>query len=712
MAWLEKILYVDQVAPYREHAMYAGVVNTTNTPTFIVLMSSATASDINTALTNYDVVYLEPSATSYAMGSTQIVVPDGKKLIGLGNWYAANANRATLEWSGSPATAHISMTNGWLENLRIYLSGAAHTGYPIQGTTDNNHNIYKVVVECDNNLDQPAYYGPANEIRGMRVVNCNGIYFTGRGYAHYATIEDIFVYNAPTYGIQIGSAGQRVIIRNVVVEGVTRTTDYGIYLSANSSTSERITIEDCFMYECDNGYYLYQADGYYLFNLTMARCCASSCHTGYHIRRAICSTFTDLDAWNCGESGGGSAFYFNVIQYSSVKGCIAHSTPSGGCNFFFDYAIDVTIDGCRANGGYLGYYMDGFYQSAISNCVAQGCNAGSDYCRSFAFNDVERSTISSLTSLQCNSATGIGFLLSGTHSQLVYDGLTDYESTYGVYINGSGINSCSIYNVNAYNNYVGFVADDATHYRMIISNVNVYSASNVGIHMYHMTQGVFSNFYAGESASYGIDMVTCDHSSFSNMNADNGAAHGVLFDTCTYCNVLNTQGRYNRGNGVCGTYFSYCSYCNVSGVVSSDNQYCGILIDDGYYCTVSGLALAYDDSFGILVDGGYKCVVSSASIYSTGSYGVYLTSWQYGIFKNVHTDSCITIGQYYETPLRSQFQNCMAINESTANYYGYYFNNNGTGYNQLVMCNNYNCNIDWSSTIHARWYYDHNSAFD
>ena len=96
----------------------------------------------------------------------------------------------------------------------------------------------------------------------------------------------------------------------------------------------------------------------------------------------------------------------------------------------------------------------------------------------------------------------------------------------------------------------------------------------------------------------------------------------------------------------------------------------------------------------------------------TGSYGLMLGTFENGIVKGILTDSCVSRGQDYAAPLRSQFVNNLAINESTSGYYGYYFGNNGTGYNQFIACNYYNCATGILKTGHARWDYWHYHAFD
>jgi hypothetical protein len=708
MAWLEKILYVEQTAPYRQHAMYAGVVNTTNTPAFIVLMATSTASDINTALNNYDVVYLEPG--TYSMGSTQVSVPSGKKLIGLGDWHTTN--RVILQWAGSPAN-HLYMNNGWIENLNVNLNGAAHTGGIIVGdSTDANNYLFKIVVDADNAYDYPAFTGPANEIRGMYVQKLNGIYVTNRGYAHFGTIEGVYVYNAPTYGVQLGANASRFIIRNVVVVGNSKTTNYGIFWSIDAYI-ERITIEDCFAYDCDNGFYLVQTGTNYSYIINMSRCTADNCHTGYNITRPSLCNFTDLEAWNSGEDGGGSAFYFNHGITCTIKGCIAHGTPNGGYNLNFMYLENSTVDGCRANGGYKGFEIANLTNCVMSNCVAQECDTdgvgAGTYGRNFAFYNVERSSISNLTSLQCNSSNGAGFMLSGTVGESTFDGLTDYQSTYGVYLTGGSINSVSIYNVNVYNpGYTGFIADNNTRYRLIVKGVNVFSAANYGIAIYGCDQSQFSNLYAGESANFGINIIDCDYSTFSNLNADNGSSAGIYFTTSTHCAISNIVARYNRGGG--GFYIVSGTYSSVSGIVTSDNSAYGVYISSIGESTISNINANYDDTYGVYVHSSGSSVISNAAIYATGSYGFCIDATlgiTTSIIKNIFTDSCITYGQYYGTPLRSQFQGNKAINESTAGYYGFYFNNNGTGYNQFSDCNYNNCNTGINNTGHARWYYDH-----
>ena len=705
MAWLEKIIYVDQTAPYREHAMYAGVVNTTNTPAFIVLQYTATPAEINTALTNYDVVYLEPSATNYAMGTTQIVVPIGKKLIGLGDWYSSN--RATLEWTSTPAEGwHIYMNSGHIENFYVYLSGAEHSGAIIvgDGTYINNY-VYKIAVVAVTAHDYAAFYGCANEIRGMYITNLDGILWGSRGYAHFAIIEGIYIYNAPTFGIQLTLNSHSVIIRNVIIDGNpvtgTPTTDYGIYCSIDANLYN-VTVEDCFFYACDIGIYLNQTGTNFYYFGDISGCNFYACHTGIKIVHSCLYNFTDCVMSTCGHSSNTHAYYFHGSVANTFKGLIAADTVDGAYNFYFDNTEDSTIDGCFARDGDWGFYLTGgFYDNVMSNCVAEICDL-----RNYYFSYVARCTVTNLNSI---TSGDVGFYITESNNT-VYNGLVDYGSAYGVDVEGDNTGLITISNVNAYNpSSFGLYMSNNTRYRVIVDGVNVYSAGSHGVMIYSTDYSQISNIFSSESVGYGMYIYSCDSTSFSNLSTINGSSYGHVIDSCNYSNFTNLIGRYNRGGD--GIYNSTCNYCNFKNLVSYDSSGVGIYTTSATYCTYSSMIAAYDDSVGIY-QSGYHLVISDATIYGTGGNGFQLGTFEKGIVKGILSDSCVSVGQYYATPLRSQFANNLAINESTAGYYGYWFGNNGTGYNQFISNNYYNCATGILNTGHARWDYQCYHAFD
>jgi len=709
MAWLEKILYVDQTTPYREHAMYAGVVNTTNTPTFIVLTTTATPAEINTALTNYDVVYLEPG--TYTMGTTALSVPAGKKLIGLGDWYA---NPAVLSWSGSPVYNHIELSNGWIENLKVYLSGIV-TAVAIEGnTTYVNNYLYKINVSAATAYDFPAFYGYANEIRGMYIYNLNGIYYSGKGVSVYGVLEGIYIYNATTYGIRIVTGNNNVMIRNTTIDGNAKATDYGIYCSIDADIY-RITVEDCYMYNCDNGYYFVQTGAHgdhWILELHMSRCVADSCHTGWRTEGVAVSTFTDLLALSCGESTTGCAFYFHNSAENTFKGLLSNGCP--GYNFYFDTTEDSTIEGCRANDGLRGFYIDGsFNDSAMSNCCAAYCaDGGAD--GNFIIVNANRSSFSNLASMCANSNRNYGYYIA-TCSNVTFNGLTDYESYYGVYVSGASVNNCIITNINLYNpGYIGFYTSHDVRSRLIISNINVYHAANMGIAIYSCYNSDFSNLFSSDSTDYGIYIHDCYYATFNGLSATNGTSPGIYLDGNYYCDFSNLVARYNRNNSnTHGVYTENLYFCNIICVNCCDNQGSGFYIR-GEHSTFSDIVASYDDVYGIY---GVHCayvVISTAIVYQSGSYGVDLHSLSYSIIEGISTDGCGGLyGQYYETPLRSHFINNMAINQSAANNYGFYYLNNGTGYNQLFACSTYNDTAEWpSGGGYGNWFIDHCLTMD
>jgi len=594
----------------RWEAQWPGITNFSENRTFTILPAGSTPAQINTALTDYDVVYLEYG--NYNMGSTQLTVPIGKKLIGLGHW--ETANRATLDWSGTPATTvHVYMYSGWLENLNIYLSGVAHTGSIVVGDgTDISNELHRVVITAQNAYDYPAFFGTANHIEKLYVSNLNGIYWAGKSSAHAAVIEDIYTISAPTYGIRLGPVSD-VIVRNVWINGSAKTTDYGIWCEENANIY-RHRIENVYVFNCVNGIYYKQTGINFFYESKFTRCVANTCTLGLTLWGFYESSMADCEA-NVSSTTG---FYILGAQRLTITGCI-NRAGSGGYGFRLNSCSRTELSGCycgNTGGAVLGlgaFLLTSCTDSTLSSCTAEG-NTGANSSGIYITTS-DRIVVTGFVSLSNYN----GIYLETTVTASSFTGMSFYSTT-----------NIAIYVANATYISMSGVSIDATSQGLVSY---AYYSTFTGFSIRWTQFAGYGNILSGQYTAYS------NFSVFNHTGAGGGAVSmGGIGTTLSGAVIRNTTGiGLLLGN-------NYIGISNIN--IQTAGSY-GIQMS-GSFCTATGILVVSSTNAGLYVSGN-QCALSGVMIYACSSYGIYITG-QLNSLAAFYVQGCTNFGLYVAAP--------------------------------------------------------------
>ena len=546
----------------RWEAQWPGMTNFSENRTFTILPAGSTPAQINTALADYDVVYLEPG--TYTMGATPIAIPSGKALIGLGDSSWGGTGAPQIDGTaGNTGANFITMNNGYLSNVTC-AANAAQAVDIIAGNVGNYANYVdrvNVATVAANNLCA-AFVGGFVRIDRFRVDNVNGVYFNKSAINLYgpSVFSNFVINNAPTYGFTLLDGF--IKIDNGYVNGNAKATDYGIYYN-NATGYANHWISNIRFYQCAIGiYYSYTTNRPWRVFIT--NCDTDSCTDGISLNGPAQASVTNCQAIGNTVSG----FYFTDMYYSTITGCAATACAYG-----------FRINGC--------------YRTAFGTLSAAGCNitAGIGY-GSFYFANCNSSTFTNLASFQANNTNNAGFYIS-ICSSCQFSGLTDYESTYGVYV-ASTSDNCTISDVETYNTgSFGFFTDTNQRYRCSFSNISAFSSGGgPGIQIQYCDLSVFSGLRTDSATNQGIYINNCDNCSGGNWSSMNSAGTGIIIVNCTYCAFSSFSIYWTGGVGLwlngctgvaitggavyqastTGVYVVSCSYCRVSDVTSNTNR--------------------------------------------------------------------------------------------------------------------------------------------
>jgi len=181
---------------------------------YTILDDSASHTDINTALVDYDVVYLEPG--NYVSVTGVVTIPQNKQLIGLTNAVSTND---PVDLTGFAAASYISMAvDSHLSNIKITLLAAATTPGAVRST--GFVTVENVFVYSHGNAKY-AFYGFFREIKRCIVQNMRGCYLSGvvAGQNGFPVIRDSSfegtgASDATAFGIVMLTAVDRSVIEN------------------------------------------------------------------------------------------------------------------------------------------------------------------------------------------------------------------------------------------------------------------------------------------------------------------------------------------------------------------------------------------------------------------------------------------------------------------------------------------------------------------
>lgn len=587
------------LSPSEEHILYfsgsyfysgyPGMVNDSRNKSFIILAAGSSVSEINTALTDYDIVYLEPG--SYGSLTTQITVPAGKRLIGLGDVFSAN--RVQLSFSSSPASRHILLQDGWIENIYVY--STSPTTDIIEGDSTYENNVaHRIRVEASTTSSVWAFIGTFSDIGYIVALYTDGVYINGTDSTvmdipGMTVIERFYIYNAPTYGIRLGNVSN-VIVRDGWVDGASSTTDYGIYQLLSSTHVYRITIDNVIVSNVSTSSFSFAGtSSYSIIDLNVSRCHSyggTYVDRGFYFEYVLYTTVSDCTSISA--SGGSGASYgdfifttSNWVTATNLIGALNASTTatlyvgstynstfsnvscreSGygvylssivACSFSnfalrdtASYGIyGTTVSSCSfsnvsiydAGGTTAGMYLTSAEYNTISNVVGYNCNVSFYYNGNF-------SSISNVTSI---SSAGIGIQIAGDSNTLT--GLVSYlSSSIGIYVSA---NYTSMSAFRARDN-TGIGIDIVGHY-CTGSGFSTYSNDDKGFYAssYYAAFAAISSY---SNTSYGIEINNCDGSVFTGLTSRSNSSYGVVGQNGSTQTRVDGVGAY--GNTTYDLYF-------------------------------------------------------------------------------------------------------------------------------------------------------------
>jgi len=561
-------------AATRWEYQWPGMTNFSENRTFTILPSGSTVAQINTALTDYDVVYLE--AGTYTMGGTPIAIGTGKALIGLGDSSWGNTNGVYIDGSaGATGANFITLNNGYLSNVTCYAATAqAHD--IVSGNTTNYANyadrVNVATVAADNACF--AFAGGFVRVDRFRIDNINGVWFNKSSYSLYgpSLFTNFVINNAPTYGFYLEES--LIKIDNGYITSNAKATDYGIYYNT-STTYANHWISHVRLYQCVNGiFYSFTTNPPY--RVFIDKCDADSCTTGFSIYGLRQSSISNCTAISCSTSG----FNISSINFVSVTGCsAAYCTQTG---FTFDSNV----------------YLAAGNLSAYANNGTAGLGNGN-----FKFNANSGCSFTSMVSGVANNTNNAGFYIAACN-MCVFDGLFDYMSTYGVYVAGA-FSDVTIANVETYDpSYCGFYTDGNLRTRITLNGISSYSAcasgGSAGIVIQFCDYSVFSNLRSGADATTGVYIFNCDNSEGGNWASSNSGGQGIYVGFCTYCAFSSLVSYFAGSRGI---YFDTCTGVVINGGVVYQSSITGVYLVNCSYCRISDSIASTNRTNGALSHG-------------------------------------------------------------------------------------------------------------
>jgi hypothetical protein len=600
------------------------MVNEPENQTFVVVDNSAasTAALLNAFITAYDVVYMEPGTYSYD-STTAISIPSGKKLIGLGTITSSNFTK--IDFSGSPASRHILMSDSCLENVIVNLSGVAHTTNVIEGSSGAPSNyINHVTITGAASASIWGLYHSFAQISSVYIGGVDGIYLVGKPALNEtpgpAIIENFYIFTAPTYGIRIGNVDD-IIIRNGYINGNSGTTDYGIFHS-ETSTADQHTITDVTVFEPGIvGFYYAGTSGNEANKIIFDRC------------RCLGDTgVTDL------------GFNINYTDDLKILNCYAdfcNGTASLGYGSFSIAQCDyIQIMNCESNAA-TNTNNAGLYMATTTNAIVDGFTSkGAEYQGIYTGN----AEYSSISNVVVRSPTAYGLYLSGTsctyNNFSVYDaGGTATTGIYiwsGNYVTGSNFtaNNCALgirinTSYSSYNNLVSysssgdgmFFSGTSCNYSGLVSYLN--GSQGIEVQSDYVS---LSNVQVRDNTSYGLYLNGCNYAAVSGVFSYSNSNVGIFIwggDYSTYSSLSSYQ---DRASGIDAISMSNVVYSAFSAIQVYDAQRYGVYVGNCDQCTYSGVAISACDSVGFYLTGSANCSFSGVTAYGNASDGIFCTT--------------------------------------------------------------------------------------
>ncbi len=425
-----------------------------------ILDSTATASDINTALADAAtfVVFLKPG--SYALGANNISVPAQKALVGLGGVYQGTGAGADLTITVN-ATQRVQMGHSSrLQNLKLRFSSTSTAGNEMIETITNDGVVIRGVnvdgsaVGAGVGIVSWAILGAVKEVTHCLFYRCGGISVnattqdeggkseigwihwtahttdtsvnmvgvsisSGPAWVHdihgengygtlYVTVTDIMAERIwcesnDIYGIYWSAAGTEGILSDVVVDGG----NYGCRLSA-----PRMTVSNFYARDTINRGFWSENQTDSTFESIHTYNCGGTTNAGVYSTGASRSTITNVTSY----SGGSYGVHLRLLQQGTVSAVTANNggnTGTGHHGIFVESCVRSTFSALTA---YDNNFGSGVYHSGCTDCNFPGISAYGNGQRGVHVAASDGNTFGTVT-VNSNSVDGI-----------YVDGSSDYNT--------------------------------------------------------------------------------------------------------------------------------------------------------------------------------------------------------------------------------------------------------------------------------------------
>jgi len=338
-----------------------------------VMPAGSTVAEINTALTNFNIVYLAPGSYPITLGAgSQITIPDGKTLRGLNvvDPNVTDANCATFVYTGTATSlsAILLSGTGWVSDLYFSCGGGTWTavtgGNGIISASSNWCTVERIGITGLNNGNYGIYLQKGGRVKDIRMtagsLRIALIKMVNGDANRCSTVTDVIWDGSGTadlWGIhtESGSDGS-IVIDNVVFDAINFAA-FGIYLDgAVFSTVRNCFFSNCSLTAANGGFINIESNLCSVMNIMMNQCSTFDSTTAM-IRVDLASAtrvmISDCSLEMLGGSGDG-------ILWSGA-------TPTFGCTI-----SNVDVHGAGLTGSQVCFQLTttsgGSNRCSISNC--------------------------------------------------------------------------------------------------------------------------------------------------------------------------------------------------------------------------------------------------------------------------------------------------------------------------------------------------------
>lgn len=415
------------------NSRWAPIAPAGGTPYYTVLDATATHGDINTALTNYDVVYLEPG--NYGNVTASVTLPINKQLIGLnGGGDQSSSTRCPIITMDVGVGAQIVMgANTLISGIRFVFGGSSTPATPFitAATANGNSYLQNSSFYSSAGIDSYAIAGSFKSIRHVTIQGSAGITLNATTSVYGGENEISYVYwagNAASTSVNmigLNSAADRTYVHDCVFSTGTR----GIYLNAVSDSR----FENIWFYNMGSAY---ASPTYCLYDSSSTRCSFSNLYAYWQSKSGTVAKhgFYFSGAYTTADNiyaytSTGIGIDFTTTSYNTVNNAYAYDCGSNtitgtwyGINFHNSSTMTISNIGAYGSDDTTAY---GIRINAISDSAVTGVVANGNAATGVFVNICTGVSFSAITS---NSNGGSGISVTG-NTNCTFGGTTANSNT-------------------------------------------------------------------------------------------------------------------------------------------------------------------------------------------------------------------------------------------------------------------------------------------